>query len=128
MLEAQDVARKIASGCGHTATVVVPCSGCIENQMKAWEASIRENAKAAFRDDWLQANAELLKSQTELKRLNEMYELLSASLVRMTEQNQRLSGALKEYREQVDGLKAQLLAEQGMKAAVRMARPKAVAK
>lgn len=120
MLDAKDVARKVATGCGHTAAVVLPCAGCIEAQMRAWESSVREAAKAELLAEFRQMSDERNQAVSESLRLKEAKDGLVASLSRLKDENTRLTVLLKEEREKVSGLSAQLLAEQGMKHAVRL--------
>lgn len=119
MLEAKDVARKIASGCGHTATVVVPCSGCIEGQMHAWAAAIREETKREFRDQWNEVVAERDRARVEASSDRAKVDGMASAIQRLKAETDRLSGLLREARAKVSDLEASLLAEQGMKHAVK---------
>jgi hypothetical protein len=122
MLDAKDVARKIVSGCGHTATVVVPCAGCIEGQMHAWEASVRDNAKAEFREEWARLTTEAAKDREAAARVATKNEELHALNVRLREVNARGFEELKAARREIDNLKAQLHAEQAMKQTVKLSK------
>lgn len=124
MLEAKDVARKIASGCGHTATVVVPCSGCIETQMHGWASAIREETKREFRDQWNEVVDERDRARIEASSDRAKVDGMASAIDRLKAEVARLSGLLKEARQQVEDLKVQLHAEQAFKQAVKLAAPK----
>jgi predicted nuclease with TOPRIM domain len=120
MLDAKDVARKVATGCGHTAAVVLPCAGCIEAQMRAWESSVRESAKAELREEFQRLIAERDKAQEEAVRIRGMQDSLLANLARLKGANATLTEANKIATGKIADLQAQLLAEQGMKHAVKI--------
>jgi len=122
MIDAKDVARKIVNGCGHIQPIIVPCQGCIESHMAAWEVGIKDAAKQEFISEWRRLSDDLDKANAEVMRVKQYNERLVNTLTDAQNHITGLKNQLSAAQVELSGLKAQLHAEQAVKSLRKMAR------
>lgn len=105
MIEAKDVARKIAAGCNHSAPIFIPCASCTEFQIKAWEASVREDTRANFREQWLALEAENARLKEREKGLLARIDKVQSYATKLEAANKELQGSVKSGKREIADLK-----------------------
>lgn len=112
MIDAKDIARKIAGGCGHHAVVQVPCAGCIENAMLAWETGIRDDMKRQLRDECAEAGKREQQAMRELEKARKACESAIARALQLDTECKVLRDTLRAANARVAELQTQLHAHQ----------------
>lgn len=105
MIEAKDVARKIAAGCNHSAPIFIPCASCTEHQIAAWESSVREDTRANFREQWLALEAENARLKDQAAKLLAKVDKVQSYATKLEGVNRGLQDRIKSNGREIADLK-----------------------
>jgi DNA repair exonuclease SbcCD ATPase subunit len=111
VIDAKDMARKAASGCGHNQPIVVPCAGCIEASMRQWEEAVRHDTKQSMRDEMNRMKEAKEEAELKAAKTIDVNNQLSKHIGELNKSNIELRTRLRDALMQVDELNVQLAAE-----------------
>ncbi len=123
------IAGRVTSGCSHSSPILVPCLDCVEKQLVGWEQRIRHEEKMAMSDEMKRAIEDSAKAKETVERMKKEREDVDGLVNNLRVVNTNMRGLLDDAKRDVDGLRAQLKAEQSLKDEAKFYRkPQAVAK
>jgi septal ring factor EnvC (AmiA/AmiB activator) len=121
MLNAKDIARKVASGCDHSTVIRIPCASCVERQMITWAAHVRDDFRASMKEEWASMSVEKDAAKRETEKLRKQLDAYAAKVSRLEMQVGSLGAQLKVAKYEAEEARIQLHAEQAIKSTVKMA-------
>lgn len=108
----KQVVANVQKACSHSVPVLVPCAECVEKSLAFWEKRIREECRYELSDELKQAKDAAFKATQKLDGLQKTNDRLAGLVTRLESDKQVLQSALREAKEQIAGMRAQLHAEQ----------------
>jgi hypothetical protein len=115
MMSANDLTRKMLTGCGHTQAIIVPHDECVAAQLAQWEAAIRLDCARVHAREHRQSiddnNAATELAKQEVEKLTRKADALSIRVTTLNESNALLRAELRAALAEIDDLSARLKAE-----------------
>lgn len=109
------VARKLGSDCSHALPVVVSCIECMQNSLTKWEARVRDDHGRVVSDEVRQLKETLSRARSDNVKMQEANDGLVTIATKAQKEAARLAGELRDAKDRIGSLSAQLHAEQAVR-------------